>query len=222
MHRFAEPVGPERPPRKSRWHAPAKTDDTVVDGERHIWKSFALKIAAGEAGSEDAFAARYAAGVRVLLRRNLGSIRLESLLRETLSGAAEEIRRGTLTEPTHFIQFVRAVIARHLEENRAAANNAPLTAPVLNAADRMRLRETEHAVRQALVEFTPLEREILTSYYSRGFTKPEIQHRYGVDAGTVDKLRVRMQDLVRPVRERTAPTVERRLPLVRRASAGGD
>jgi DNA-directed RNA polymerase specialized sigma24 family protein len=190
----------------------------VIEGERRLWRELARRIEAGEAGAEEAFHERYAAGVRALLRRTLGPAGLDALVKETLAGAAEDIRRGVLREPKHFVHFVRSVADRHLRTE--AAGGARRGTERLSHADRMRLRETQAAVERALAEFTSVEREILASYYSRGFTKRDIEARYGIDGSILDNLRMRMQELVRPQRTRMAPVTERRAALTRGSAAG--
>lgn len=218
MHRFAEPVSAGGPAVTGGWNSEGLGSEGVIEGERRLWRELARRIEAGEAGAEEAFHERYAAGVRALLRRTLGPAGLDALVKETLAGAAEDIRRGVLREPKHFVHFVRSVADRHLRTE--AAGEARRGTERLSHADRMRLRETQAAVERALVEFTSVEREILASYYSRGFTKRDIEARYGIDGSILDNLRMRMQELVRPQRTRMAPVTERRAALTRGSAAG--
>jgi DNA-directed RNA polymerase specialized sigma24 family protein len=209
MHRFAEPVNEGRM---------SLTGEEAIERERRLWRALAMKISAREAGLEDAFQARYATGVRAMLRRALGPAGLDSLVKETLAGAMDEIRRGVLREPRHFVHFVRSVVDRQLRE-KAAVSERP--AGRYSYVDRMRLRETQLSVERALGEFTPLERAILTSYYTEGITRHEVERRFGVGGELLDLLRARMQELVRP-RRADATCVERRAPLARGAAAGSE
>lgn len=220
MHRFAGPVRAGGPAVTDGWNSEGHGSEGVIESERRLWRELARGIEAGEAGAEEAFHERYAAGVRALLRRTLGPAGLDALVKETLAGAVEEIRRGVLREPKHFVHFVRSVGDRRLGADEAG--EARRGTDRLSHADRMRLRETQLAVERALAEFTPVERDILASYYSRGFTKRDIESRYGIDGAVLDNLRMRMQELVRPRRARTAPVTERRAALARGSAAGAE
>lgn len=189
-----------------------------IEAERLRWEGLATRIAAGDDAACAEFRDWYAAGVRVLLRRGTGSIGLESLVEETLAGAVEGIRQGTLWHASHFVRFVRTVA----ERQRAGAEGRreqDRQLPALTSVDRIRLRETAKAIEAALATFTRCEREILVGYYSRGMTRHELERSFHVSGEEIDALRTRLQEMIRPKRERKQPARERRLPVQRRTAA---
>ena len=188
-----------------------------IEAERIRWRSLALRVAGGDEKAGWEFRKHYAAGIRVMLRRSVGSIGLEALVDETLAGALEEVRRGTLLEPMHFVQFVRSVIERQQQGEANSRKLARMT-PALTTVDRRRLKETTKNLEDALMTFTKHERDILVGYYARGLTRYDLECMFGTTNDEIDALRNRFQDLVRPHRERKAPALERRATVARRAA----
>lgn len=191
-----------------------------IEAERLRWRSLALRVADGDEKAGWEFRNHYAAGIRVMLRRSVGSIGLEALVDETLAGALEEVRRGTLQEPLHFVQFVRSVIERQQQGESLSRKFARMT-PALTTVDRLRLRETTKAMEDALMTFSKREREILVGYYARGLTRYDLECMFATTNDEIDRLRGQLQDMLRPHREKKAPSRERRVPMVRRAAAAG-
>lgn len=189
-----------------------------IEAERLRWEGLARRIAAGDAAACDEFRDWYAAGVRVLLRRSVGRVGLESLVDETLSGAVAGIEQGAIGSPTDFVRFVRSVAERQRAgaEGRLDPNRQT---PALTSMDRLRLRESTKAIEAALATFTSSEREILVGYYSRGMTRQDLERSFRVTGEEIDALRTRLQEMIRPRRERKQPARERRLPLQRRTAA---
>jgi len=189
-----------------------------IEAERLRWHSLVLRLAAREETADCEFRDHYAAGIRVMLRRSLGSIGLDALVDETLAGALEEVRRGSIREPLHFVQFVRSVIERQ-EQGEAMSRTLARVSPALTTVDRLRLKETTNAVQEALMTFSKREREILVDYYSRGLTPYDLECLHGATSEELDGLRSRLQEMVRPHHDRKPPSRERRAPLVRHAAA---
>lgn len=204
---------------------PAPSDNSVakpteppeIEAERVRWRALALRVAAGDEDADREFCTHYTPGVRVMLRRSLGSIALESLVDETLAGALEEIRRGSIDEPMHFVQFVRSVIDRQLQGEAASRKLARMASGV-TVADRVRLKEATAALRDALATFTKREREILVGYYSRGLTAYDLECLHGATTEELNRLRGRLQELAHPHGDRKAPSGEH---LVRKSAAAG-
>ena len=118
-----------------------------IEAERLRWHSLVLRLAAREETADCEFRDHYAAGIRVMLRRSLGSIGLDALVDETLAGALEEVRRGSIREPLHFVQFVRSVIERQ-EQGEAMSRTLARVSPALTTVDRLRLKETTKECRK--------------------------------------------------------------------------
>jgi hypothetical protein len=118
-----------------------------IEAERLRWHSLVLRVAAREETADWEFRDHYAAGIRVMLRRSLGSIGLDALVDETLAGALEEVRRGSIREPLHFVQFVRSVIERQ-EQGEAMSRKLARVSPALTTVDRLRLKETTKECRK--------------------------------------------------------------------------
>ncbi|MEP7362452.1 MAG: hypothetical protein ABI972_04285 [Acidobacteriota bacterium] len=188
-----------------------------IEAERQRWSALARRVAAGDERAGWEFRTHYAAGIRVMLRRSLGSIGLEALVDETLAGALEEVRRGVIQEPMHFVQFVRSVIERQQQGESMSRKLGRMT-PALTTVDMRRLKETTRSVEDALMTFSKREREILVGYYARGLTRYDLECLHGTTNDELDALRMRLQELVRPHRDKKSPVRERREPLVRRAA----
>ena len=191
-----------------------------IEAERRKWRSLVVRIVSGDAEACPEFRVHYATGIRVMLRRSVGSIGLEALVEETLAGALEEVRRGSIQEPIHFVQFVRSVIERQHQGDVANRKVAQML-PGLATVDRLRLKETSRALEDALMTFSKREREILVGYYARGLTRYDLECLFGTTNEELDSLRNRLQELVRPHRDKKAPIGERRAPLIRRTAAAG-
>jgi hypothetical protein len=189
-----------------------------IEAERLRWHTLVLRVAAREETADWEFRDHYAAGIRAMLRRSLGSLGLEALVDETLAGALEEVRRGLIREPLHFVQFVRSVIERQ-HQGEAMSRQLARLSPAVTTVDRLRLQETAKAVQEALMTFSKRERDILVGYYSRGLTPYDLECLHGASSEELGGLRSRLQEMMRPHHHWKAPSRERRAPLVRHAAA---
>jgi DNA-directed RNA polymerase specialized sigma24 family protein len=194
---------------------------TTMDTERQRWAELNRRILNGDEHARREFLRQYAPGVRGLLRRQLGAVGLERLLNETLDGALNEIERGEMREPRDLVRFVRQVAVRG-RRLKAQPGQTPhvSTAPILSAADHTLLRKRIQAADRALASLSTNEREILVSYYSRGFTKQDIEVEFNISVEEFENLRERLIEALSPTRIRKFPNASRPL-LARRAAANG-
>lgn len=209
-HESADLVSPQS-------DATARDESTLMAAERDKWVALARRVEAGDNQAYNEFRNNYYTGVRVMLKRSLGSVGLEAFVEETLAGAMEEIRKGRIREPREFIRFLRTVIER--QQVAATHRQPPWATPVMTTMDRIRMRETARTFERALMSFTKRERDILVGYFSRGLTRHDLECTYGATEAELDSLRSRLQDLIHPHRGHRRMAQARTTPLMRRAAA---
>jgi len=197
--------------------ASARDESALMRAEREKWTALARRVQAGDQAACAEFRNNYYTGVRVMLKRTLGSMGLEALVDETLAGALAEIQRGRLGDPRDFIRFLRLVIER--QQVASTNRQPPWATPVMTTMDRIRMRETTRTLERALMSFTKRERDILVGYFSRGLTRHDLECTYGASEAELDSLRMRLQDMIHPQQAHRKIAQSRTTPLVRRAAA---
>lgn len=195
----------------------ARDESALMQAEREKWVDLARRVRAGDPSAGTEFRGNYSTGVRVMLKRSLGTMGLEALVEETLAGALAEIQKGKLADPREFVRFLRTVIER--QQVAASHRQPPWATPVMTTMDRVRMRETARTLERALMSFSKRERDILVGYFSRGLTKHDLECTYGASEAELDSLRMRLQDLIHPHRAHRKMSQSRTTPLMRRAAA---
>ena len=125
---------------------------------------------------------RFAAGVRVLLRRKIPATELELGVFYVLVTIARELREGRIQDDENLARAVRAKTAAFIDE---------VSAPRTNGA----VREIER-MRRVLRQLNPTTREILTRLYHLEQTPAEIGRHMNVSLETIQSVKKNARDLL--------------------------
>lgn len=145
------------------------------------------RISAGERAAEDELVRCYTRRLFALLSARTGDREVaRDLLQETLLAALQAIRGGLLSEPEKLEGFLQGT-ARNVangylrtRSRRPLSRFSPDAIPI-EAPDLLETEQRDAAVRQALAELEPLDRDILTRTLVDGQKPAFIAEELGLD-----------------------------------------
>ncbi len=135
------------------------------------WTELVQGIERGEEACIQELYRIFARGIRFFLRRQLGSLEMDSKVDESLQIVVQAIQRGDLRDPGRLTGFVRNVVRRQV----AAYIDKILGAPRgVNPVPSPPVRQKIEAMKAVLREMQARDREILSRFYLKEQTPEQI------------------------------------------------
>jgi RNA polymerase sigma-70 factor (ECF subfamily) len=170
---------------------------------------FIERIARGDRAAEAEFIARYAIGVRALVRRHTrpGEPQVEDLVQDVLSNVLEKLRDGALRDPARLPAYVQnavvfATTAEYRRRKRRGENATErvdeVPATETGPEDTVASARLARAIRQLLTEMTVArDRELLRRFYLEEQSKGEVCRILGIDGSHFHRVAHRARERFR-------------------------
>jgi RNA polymerase sigma factor (sigma-70 family) len=149
------------------------------------WAVVVAQIQAGNPAGEETLYNTLSQGARFFLRRQTATDDVDDLLHDLFLTVIAAIRAGQLREPERLMGFVRTILFRQAAGHSRHAGRAgiPLDSDAARGLADPGPRPDESAIereeveimRQTLGELRPRDTEVLTRFYLRGQSEPEIR-----------------------------------------------